>query len=225
MEWSKVVKNSPLYLNLGGAGDCHPKPHYENYIAVDLNGDAEWSVKHDLSQPFPLPDSSVDRILSEHFFEHMAEVDVAALLKECYRVLKPGGFLRIAVPDYMNPRKRKYLKAKHDPDHTNHLSFPTYESLSSQVSGSPFEGYQFYHYWHGDNFVRKPIDYSVGYLKRTPDHDRRNFRRGLAQKLIGRIRDGLFLLSRGFIVRKIDLLTQRGHPLRMTSIVVDLFKQ
>lgn len=72
----------------------------------------------------------------------------------------------------------------------------------------------------GEGFLTPRI---VG-IGRTPDNDRRNFRKGLTQKLIGEIRDLLFIISRGFIVRKIDILTQRGHPLRMTSLVVDLYK-
>lgn len=224
MEWADVLKNDPIYLNLGGACDRHPTPHYEHYVTVDLKGGEGWAVEHDLSRPFPLPQESVDRIISEHFFEHVAEEDAVELLRECHRVLKRGGLLRIAVPDYMHPRSRKYLRRGFDPRHSDHLMLPTYESFSALVNASPFERHEFYQYWDGDTFVRKAIDYTRGHIKRTPEHDRRNCRSTLSQKLLGAIGDGLFLLSRGFVVRKSDFMARRGHPLRVTSIVVDLIK-
>lgn len=48
---------------------------------------------------FPFPDATFDYILAEHMIEH---VDYAAgqfMLRECFRVLKPGGRVRFATPD------------------------------------------------------------------------------------------------------------------------------
>jgi len=61
-------------------------------------------------------------------------------------------------------------------------------------------------------------------IKRTADNDARNFRHGFAKKAAGLLRDFAYILSKGFVVDKNDMLVQRGHPLRMTSIVVDLIK-
>lgn len=44
---------------------------------------------------------SVDFIFSEHFIEHLDYFEGLYLLKECFRVLKPGGVLRISTPDLM----------------------------------------------------------------------------------------------------------------------------
>jgi predicted SAM-dependent methyltransferase len=46
-----------------------------------------------------LPDRSADFIHSEQFFEHFSRQDGLRLMKECHRVLKPGGVMRTQVPD------------------------------------------------------------------------------------------------------------------------------
>src|SRR3989339_897550 len=56
-------------------------------------------ILHDCRKGIPLKDSSVDFIYTSHFFEHLYRYEVFALLKECYRVLKPSGKIRIVIPD------------------------------------------------------------------------------------------------------------------------------
>jgi predicted SAM-dependent methyltransferase len=72
-----------------------------------------WSgVYMDAGKAFPLPDSSFEFVFSEHLFEHLSYLQGINMLKECYRVLKPGGTIRIATPDlrfliglYQNPEE------------------------------------------------------------------------------------------------------------------------
>lgn len=54
---------------------------------------------HDLSTSLPLCENSVDFIYSSHFIEHLFKDDAARLLKSCARALKPGGMIRISIPD------------------------------------------------------------------------------------------------------------------------------
>lgn len=225
MNWTDVLEHEPVYLNLGGNGDCHPNAPYAHYIAVDLAAAQPWAVRHDLRQPIPLPDGSVTRILTEHFLEHLDRAAIAALLTECCRVLKPDGLMRLAVPDYANPKTRRYLRRGRDPKHGNHLTLPTYPLMKALVESSPFARHTFYHYWDGDTFVQEPVDYSLGMVRRTPDNDRRCRRAGFGPRCVGLIRDVLFVVSRAGFVRRIDLQVQRGHPLRVTSIVADLYKR
>lgn len=50
--------------------------------------------------PIPLPDDSVkEEIYTSHFVEHVPKWRVAALFKEFFRILCPGGRLHVCVPN------------------------------------------------------------------------------------------------------------------------------
>lgn len=77
---------------------------------VSLSECKKGAVYMDAGEFFPLPDSSVDYIYSEHVFEHLTYSDAVNMLRECHRVLKPRGVIRISTPDlrflvdlYQNP--------------------------------------------------------------------------------------------------------------------------
>lgn len=56
-------------------------------------------VRHDLTRPLPFASGCAEFIFSEHFIEHIARPQAHALLRECHRVLRPGGILRLSTPD------------------------------------------------------------------------------------------------------------------------------
>lgn len=56
-------------------------------------------VHHDLKYGLPFDDASVDFVYSSHFLEHLFRQDARRLLTESLRVLKPGGVVRVVVPD------------------------------------------------------------------------------------------------------------------------------
>jgi predicted SAM-dependent methyltransferase len=83
----------PLRLNLGCGTLALP-----GWVNVDLVGlpvDIAWN----LSRPLPFPDESVDAIFHEHVLEHLSASSGYALLRECYRVLRPGAVMRAVLPD------------------------------------------------------------------------------------------------------------------------------
>jgi predicted SAM-dependent methyltransferase len=53
----------------------------------------------DAGKPFPIPNNSFDYIFSEHLFEHLTYPQAVNMLKECHRVLKKGGVMRLATPN------------------------------------------------------------------------------------------------------------------------------
>lgn len=80
-------------LNLGCGSVIRPGWHN-----LDLQP-ARGGIVCDLTKRLPYADGSVDLIHTEHFIEHLTWMQASNLLNECYRVLKPGGLLRISTPD------------------------------------------------------------------------------------------------------------------------------
>jgi predicted SAM-dependent methyltransferase len=225
LEWSEVRAKDPIYLNLGGAEFHHPLPGYEGYISVDLNPPpGEWTVKHDLTKPIPLPNGSVTRIHTEDFLEHITAEQIKALLAECYRLLAPGGMMRIGVPDYNNPKDRPYLQRGSDKRYPGHVTLTNYELIKDIIDSSPFSRFEFYHYWNGGAYVDRQMDYSLGMIQRTPENHPKCRRRGFVQRAKGAVRDFFYVLSRGSNMTHLELQTRKGRRLHVTSLTVDLFK-
>ena len=64
--------------------------------------DIPWSpdiLIHDVRKPLPFQDNSLCAIYASHLLEHLYLEEAKSLLKECFRVLQPGGILRMVVPD------------------------------------------------------------------------------------------------------------------------------
>jgi SAM-dependent methyltransferase len=53
----------------------------------------------DITQPLPFPTGSASLIFCEHCVEHITHQQAWRFFEECFRVLAPGGTVRIAVPD------------------------------------------------------------------------------------------------------------------------------
>src|SRR4051794_26391745 len=105
-----------LKLNLG----CGQNP-LPGYVNVDKFGSPD--VTWDLEQfPWPWEESSVEEIVLTHVLEHLGESTATyfGLIKEMYRVAKPGAQIIITVP---HPRHDDYLN---DPTHVRPI---TVESL------------------------------------------------------------------------------------------------
>lgn len=67
-------------------------------------------MNHDLRRGIPFPDGSADAVYSSHLVEHLPPDSLPRFLAEHRRVLKPGGIVRIVVPD-LELAARQYLEA------------------------------------------------------------------------------------------------------------------
>lgn len=70
------------------------------WLNTDLYPHEELGIYHlDLLKEFPFEDETFDFIFSEHGIEHFKIEEFAFILKECYRTLKKGGYMRVSTPD------------------------------------------------------------------------------------------------------------------------------
>lgn len=83
-----------IKLNLG----CGWRNFGEDWDHID-GGDYAHVKGHDITRLL-YDDDSVDLIYASHVFEYFDREEGKEVLKEWYRVLKPEGVLRIAVPDF-----------------------------------------------------------------------------------------------------------------------------
>lgn len=58
-----------------------------------------FDVETDISKPLPFETGSARYILAEHVIEHVTFRQGLAFLQSCWRVLEPGGVLRLSFPD------------------------------------------------------------------------------------------------------------------------------
>jgi predicted SAM-dependent methyltransferase len=104
-------------LNLGSFVDTIAGEHWMNIDILPLRAQIPAAINFlqaDLTQGLPMYAlNSVDVIRASHILEHLPLGPARILLAECYRVLKPGGVLRLAVPD-LEIMIRKYRGGEMD---------------------------------------------------------------------------------------------------------------
>lgn len=96
------LRQEKNYLNLGCGGNILPglinADFFCGYKFWNRNiPKLEWTL--DFRKPLNCPDEAFDGIYSEHTLEHLYPQQVGSLLKELFRILKKGAYIRISVPD------------------------------------------------------------------------------------------------------------------------------
>jgi predicted SAM-dependent methyltransferase len=81
-------------LNLG----CGQRFRH-NWKNIDFTSSSEAVTAHNLTKGIPHSDNSFEVVYHSHVLEHFSKAQAQTFLQECYRVLTPGGTLRIAIPD------------------------------------------------------------------------------------------------------------------------------
>ncbi|MEK6285221.1 MAG: methyltransferase domain-containing protein [Acidobacteriota bacterium] len=122
-------------------------------MASDITGGGD--IRLDLTQSIPFPDNSVELIYSSHVLEHFSyPIPMIHLLRECHRILKPGGTLRVAVPD-----ARIFLNAYVDPGSFDKARFCSldvglsYKSKIDYVNFIAYMGGEHKHLFDEENLV------------------------------------------------------------------------
>jgi predicted SAM-dependent methyltransferase len=121
--------------------------------------------------------NSIDRLLSEHVFEHLDEQQNQAAFKNCYMFLKPGGRLRLAVPDG-NRRDAPYV-AEVTPPHDGHKTLFTVTSLTRMLEDAGFVVQPLEYFDENEVFHAESWHPADGMVQRSKPFDRQTaFQRG-----------------------------------------------
>ena len=91
-------------LNVG-CGRCY----HNAWTNIDLAACGPEVREYDLRGGLPYNNDSFDAVYHSHVLEHLTPNAAVSMLAECQRVLRPGGVLRVAVPD-LEGIARTYLQ-------------------------------------------------------------------------------------------------------------------
>ncbi|MDE0863627.1 MAG: methyltransferase domain-containing protein [Rubripirellula sp.] len=135
-------------LNVGCGRRFHP-----DWTNIDLVASSPEVREYDLRKGLPFPDGSFDAVYHSHVLEHLDPTSAEEMLRECVRVLKPEGVLRIVVPD-LEGIAREYLR-----------------TLESAASDRDNPAAVFSHQWMTrellDQMCRQKLGGEMGQLMRT----------------------------------------------------------
>ncbi|MBI2806737.1 MAG: methyltransferase domain-containing protein [Planctomycetes bacterium] len=134
---------APQLLNLGCGQRFHPA-----WTNLDLHPVHSSIQRWDVQTALPFGDETFDAVYHSHLFEHLPRARTAPFLTECHRVLKPGGVLRLAVPD-LETIARLYLAALESAacgdagalEEHRWLVMELYDQSTREVSGGEMRDY------------------------------------------------------------------------------------
>ncbi len=89
-----MVSAMPKLVNFGCGQLIRPE-----WVNLDIDPRDPAVMHADFRHPLPFESGTVDAVYHSHVLEHLDRDDAKAFLKENARVLKPGGVLRVVVPD------------------------------------------------------------------------------------------------------------------------------
>lgn len=119
-----MTANKALRLNLGCG--MNKRPGWVNVDGFDV---CKPDMVHDLNAfPYPWDDNSVDEIYMNHVLEHIPMWWEA--FKECARIMKPGAYFQVNVPDESSNTALTYR----DHHHVFHLN--SFHGIYQQLSGT-----------------------------------------------------------------------------------------
>ena len=89
----KSLTKPPLNIELGGCTDR------VGWLTCDIRYELKPNLVWDITRGLPFADQSINQIYTSHMLEHFTFEQIEACLQDCYRVLKPNGFIKICVPN------------------------------------------------------------------------------------------------------------------------------
>ncbi len=121
--------------------------------------------------------NTINAIIGEHVWEHLSAEDGLLAFKNCYKYLKPGGYLRVAIPDGFHPKKEyiDYVKPGGLGDGADdHKILYTYRSLTESLNRAGFEVKLLEYFDENGQFHASPWKKEDGFIKRSKHFDPRN---------------------------------------------------
>jgi len=120
---------------------------------------------------------AVSAMLAEHVWEHLTEEEAVVAAQNCYKYLKPSGYIRVAVPDGFRPDPSYIKWVRPDgigPGADDHKQLYTYRTLSDVFEKVGFRVELYEYYDETGNFHFKEWNPQDGMIRRSRKYDERN---------------------------------------------------
>lgn len=121
--------------------------------------------------------NSLDAILAEHVWEHLTPQEAAIAATHCFRYLKHGGYLRVAVPDgyHPDPDYIEWVKpGGNGPGSDDHKVLYTFDTFKEVFSSAGFDVYLYEYFDEQGVFHELDWDPENGMVQRSRRFDDRN---------------------------------------------------
>ena len=165
----QISASAPLNVVIGGGQTSYEGWIFTDRDFLDITKPQDWSSLFD-------PDS-IDRLLCEHVLEHLSQQEGIIALTEAYRHLKPGGLMRIAVPD--GYRRDSAYVAEASPPNDGHKVFFNVDTLPPLLASVGFSVLPLEYFDQNEQFHAQSWDESEGLIMRSARFDtQKDFQRG-----------------------------------------------
>jgi predicted SAM-dependent methyltransferase len=166
------VSLEPLKVIIGAGGQT-----WDGWVAthreqLDLTDRASWAAW--------FGERRADALLCEHVFEHLTKAEGRVAARICFDFLKPGGFLRVAVPDAFYPdvdyQRVVQVGGPGPADHpaADHKIVYDHETLAAVLASAGFEVELLEYCDDAGRFHYRQWDLDSGPIYRSLMKDHRN---------------------------------------------------
>lgn len=135
------------------------------------------NLLHESAWASLLQTESLDAILAEHVWEHLSPDEAIAAGKTCFRYLKPGGRLRVAVPDGLHPDPvyvERVRPGGSGPGADDHKVLYTYAAFRDLFEEIGFDVVLYEYFDESGRFHFRDWDAADGLIRRSKRYDPRN---------------------------------------------------
>lgn len=161
--------NKDIKLIIGAGGIIH-----KGWIATDIDS---LNIIHVNDWRRLFPPLSVSAILAEHVFEHLSFDDASKAFENCFHYLKDSGYIRIAVPDGLNPSKeyiQNVMPGGQGLGAKDHKVLYDYHTMVKLLESQGFNVILLEYYDENGNFHYNEWAPEMGMISRSRRFDPRN---------------------------------------------------
>jgi predicted SAM-dependent methyltransferase len=168
-ELGALMQRQPQRIIVGAAATG-----MEGWVATDRDCidllDARSWLRH-------MSEGALDAVFAEHVWEHLTEAQGRKAARVCARFLRPGGYLRVAVPDGHHPDAdyiRQVRPGGTGDGADDHRVLYTADSFAALFQEAGLK-VRLYEYFDADGrFHFEPFDPALGVVRRSRRYDPRN---------------------------------------------------